>query len=133
MGVFTCSTGIKPTVHRMNISRDQGNQCSGMVSSSFVITKPWRLRDHLRWVFRKNSMEFSVGFDYLLILLLQVAVLLLLHNHMSFQNILWSHNLIIWYDYLISHAIYILTPLYNLILEIKCLNAWKTLSFLKLL
>jgi len=25
-------------------------------------------------VFRKNSMEFSVGLDYLLILLLQVAV-----------------------------------------------------------
>ena len=26
---------------------------------------------------------------------------LLLHNHMSFQNILWSHDLITWYDYLI--------------------------------
>jgi len=25
-------------------------------------------------VFRKNSMEFSIGLDYLLILLLQVAV-----------------------------------------------------------
>ena len=34
-----------------------------------VITESWRLRDHSRWVFRKNSMEFSIGFDYLLILL----------------------------------------------------------------
>jgi len=39
---------------------------------------------------------------------------------MFFQNILWSHDLVTWYVYLISHAIYILTPLYNLILEIKC-------------
>ena len=34
-----------------------------------VITESWWLRDHSRWVFRKNSMEFSVGFGYLLILL----------------------------------------------------------------
>ena len=40
-----------------------------------VITKSWWLKDHLMWVFRKNLMEFSVGLDYLLILLLQVAVL----------------------------------------------------------
>ena len=40
----------------------------------FVITKSWRLKDHSMWVFRKNSMEFFIGLDYLLILLLQVAV-----------------------------------------------------------
>ena len=39
MGVFTCGAGIKPTARRMNMSRDQGDQCSGVVSSSFVITK----------------------------------------------------------------------------------------------
>ena len=44
------------------------------IESHYVITKSWRLKDHSRWVFRKNSMEFSVGLDYLLILLLQVAV-----------------------------------------------------------
>jgi len=64
--------------------------------------------------------------------ILQVAVPLLLHGHMSFQNILWSHGLVTWYDYLISHAIYILTPLYDLMLEIKCVNAWETLSSLGL-
>jgi len=42
---------------------------------------------------------------------------------MSFQNILQSHDKVMWYDYLISHAIYILTPLYDLMLEIKCVNA----------
>ena len=39
VGVFTCGAGIKPTVHRMNMSRDRGDQCSGVVSSSFVIAK----------------------------------------------------------------------------------------------
>jgi len=38
-GVFTCSAGIKPTVHRINMSRDRGDQYSGVVSSSFVITE----------------------------------------------------------------------------------------------
>ena len=37
------------------MSRDRGDQCSGVVSSSFVIAKSWRLKDHSRWVFRKNS------------------------------------------------------------------------------
>jgi len=39
MGVFTCSASIKLTVHRMNISRDQGDRCSEVVLSSFVITE----------------------------------------------------------------------------------------------
>jgi len=39
VGVFTGSTSIKPTAYRMNMSRDQGDQCSGVVLSSFVITK----------------------------------------------------------------------------------------------
>jgi len=51
------------------MSRDWGDQCSGVESSSFVIAKSWWLMDHSRWVFRKNSMEFSVGLNYLLILL----------------------------------------------------------------
>jgi len=38
-GVFTCGAGIKPTVHRMNMSRDRGDWCLRVVSSSFVITK----------------------------------------------------------------------------------------------
>jgi len=38
-GVFTCSTGIKPTACRMNMSRDRGDRCLGVVSSSFVITE----------------------------------------------------------------------------------------------
>jgi len=39
LGVFTDSASIKPTARRMNMSRDQGDQCLGVVSSSFVITK----------------------------------------------------------------------------------------------
>ena len=39
IGVFTYSAGIKPTARRMNMSRNRGDQCSGVVSSSFVITK----------------------------------------------------------------------------------------------
>jgi len=132
IGVFTCSASIKPTVYRINMSRDWGDWYLEMESSSFVITKSWRLKDHSRWVFRKNLMEFSIGLNYLLILLLQVAVFLLLHNHMTFQNVLWSHDLVTWYDYLISFAIYILTLLYNLMLEIRCLNVWETLSSLGL-
>jgi len=38
-----------------------------------------------------------------------------------------------WYDYLSSHAIYILSLLYDLILWIKCLNVWEIISFLGLL
>ena len=38
-------------------------------SFTSIITKSWRLKDHSRWVFRKNSIEFSIRFDYLLILL----------------------------------------------------------------
>jgi len=81
-----------------------------VVTSWSVIAKSWQLKDHLRWVFRKNSMKFSVRFDYLLILLLQVAMLYyymitcpsrMFYDHMSFQNVLWSHDLITWYDYLI--------------------------------
>jgi len=56
---------------------------------------------------------------------------LLLHDHMFFQNILWSHDLIMWYDY--SPILFVsLFLLYDLMLEIKCSNAWETLSFLGL-
>jgi len=37
-----------------------------------------------------------------------------------------------WYDYLSSHAIYILSLLYDLILWIKYLNVWEIISFLGL-
>jgi len=39
----------------------------------------------------------------------------------------------LWHDYLISHAIYILTLLYDLMLEIKYLNVWEILFSLGLL
>ena len=37
-----------------------------------------------------------------------------------------------WYDYLSSHAIYILSALYDLIFVTKCLNVWEIYSFLGL-
>jgi len=45
------------------------------------------LSDHPRWMFRKNSMEFFIGLVYYLYYFI-VAVQLLVHNHMSFQNVL---------------------------------------------
>ena len=59
------------------------------------------LSDHPRWMFKKNSMGFFVGLDYYLYYF-TVAVLLLVHDHVSFQNILWSPDLIIWSNYLSS-------------------------------
>ena len=51
------------------------------------------LSDHPRWIFKKNSIEFFVGLDYYLYYF-TVAVLLLVYNHMFFQNILWSLDLV---------------------------------------
>jgi len=96
VGVFTCSAGIKPTVHRMNISSDWGNQCSGVESSSFVITESWQLRDHSRWVFRKNLMEFSIGFDYLLILLYKWLCSTITQSH-----VFPEHSMITWLYHMI--------------------------------
>jgi len=45
------------------------------------------LSDHPRWMFKKNSMEFFVEFEYYLYYF-TVAILLLVHDHMSFQNVL---------------------------------------------
>ena len=64
-------------------------------------------------MFKKNSMEFFIGLDYYLYYF-TVAVLLLVHDHMLFQNVLWSPDLVTWPDFLSSHAIYILIPLYDL-------------------
>ena len=61
MGVLARSARIKPTVRWTSMSRDWGDQCSGVILSSFVITKSWRLKDHSRWVFRKNLIEFLIG------------------------------------------------------------------------
>ena len=36
--------------------REEGHKCR-----ECVITKPWRLKDHSRWVFRKNSIELFIG------------------------------------------------------------------------
>jgi len=47
------------------------------------------LSDYPRWMFKKNSIEFFLGLDYYLYYF-TVAVLLLVHDHMFFQNILWS-------------------------------------------
>ena len=82
-------------------------------------------------MFKKNSMEFFIGLDYYLYYF-TVAVLLLVHGHMIFQNVLWSSDLVTWFDYLSSHTIYSLTPLYDLRFWMKCLNAWETVSFLGL-
>ena len=71
------------------------------------------LSDHPRWMFKKNSMEFFVVLGYYLYYS-TVAILLWVHNRMSFQNVLWSPDFVTWYDYLSSHTIYILTPLYDL-------------------
>ena len=51
------------------------------------------LSDHPRWMFRKNSMEFFVGLGYYLYYFI-VAVQLLVHDHISFQNVLWSPDLV---------------------------------------
>ena len=40
----------------------------------------WRLRVYPRWIFRKNSIEFSIGFDYYLYKCLLVCVHIS-HNH----------------------------------------------------
>jgi len=45
------------------------------------------LSDYPRWMFKKNSMEFFVEFEYYLYYF-TVAILLLVHDHMSFQNVL---------------------------------------------
>ena len=45
------------------------------------------LSDHSRWMFKKNSMGFFIGLEYYLYYF-TVAVLLLVHNYMLFQNIL---------------------------------------------
>jgi len=45
------------------------------------------LSDHPGWMFKKNSMEFFLGLDYYLYSF-TVAVLLLVHDHMFFQNVL---------------------------------------------
>ena len=78
------------------MSRDWGDRCSGVELSSFVITESWRLRDHLRWVFRKNSMEFSIGFDYLLILLYKWLCSTITQSH-----VFPEHSMITWLYYVI--------------------------------
>ena len=45
------------------------------------------LSDHPRWMFRKNSMEFFIRLGYYLYYSI-VAIQLLVHNHMFFQNVL---------------------------------------------
>ena len=45
------------------------------------------LDDHPRWMFKKNSMGFFVALSCYLYYF-TVAVLLKVHNHISFQNVL---------------------------------------------
>jgi len=45
------------------------------------------LSDHSRWMFRINLMEFFVVLSYYLYYF-TVVVLLKVHDHMSFQNVL---------------------------------------------
>jgi len=51
------------------------------------------LSDHPRWMFRKNSMEFFVGLNYYLYYFTSGCTLKS-HSHESFQNVLWSHDLL---------------------------------------
>ena len=51
------------------------------------------LSDYPRWMFKKNLIEFFLGLDYYLYYF-TVAVLLLVHSHMIFQNVLWSLDLV---------------------------------------
>ena len=44
-------------------------------------------------MFKKNLMEFFLRLDYYLYYF-TVAVLLLVHDHMFFQNVLWSLDLV---------------------------------------
>ena len=45
-------------------------------------------------MFKKNLMEFSIELDFYLYYFFTVAVLLV-HDHMFFQNVLWSFDLVI--------------------------------------
>ena len=67
------------------------------------------------------GIEFFLGLDYYSYYF-TVAILLLVYNHMFFQNILWSLDLVTLFGYLSSYTIYTLTPLYDLRFWIKCLN-----------
>ena len=61
-----------------------------------VIAKSWWLKDHSRWVFRKNSMEFSIRFDYLLILLYKWLCPTITQSHVlpECSMITWSYHMI---------------------------------------
>ena len=79
-----------------------------------VITKSWRLRDYSRWVFRKNSMEFSIGLNYLLILLYKWLYTTSPQSHVLLEcsmitcpsHVIWLHKFpcylylvfIVWLD-----------------------------------
>jgi len=75
--------------------------------------------------FRKNSMGFSVRLDYLLILLYK-WLYPYYYTVTCPSRTFYNHMIVImWYNYLISHAIYILTLLYVLMLGIKmCGNSF---------
>ena len=83
-----------------------------------------------RWLFRKNLMGFFIGLQSYLYYNYSGCTLQS-HNHMSFpecSNHLTCHII----GLPKSPAIYILTPLYDLRLWIRCLNAWETISLLGL-
>jgi len=73
---WDCS-GVKGSAERqtcgirweIGIKNAETNQRVSLINNVSVITESWWLRDHSRWVFRKSSMEFSIGINYLLILL----------------------------------------------------------------
>ena len=56
-----------------------------------VNAKSWWLKVYLRWVFRKNSMEFSIEFDYLLILFYKW-----LCSTITWSHVLPEHSMITW-------------------------------------
>ena len=79
--------------------------------------------------FRKNSMEFSIGLNYLLILLYKwlytTSSMITCPSGMFYNHLTLSRDIS-------SHAVYIFSSLYDLIFAIKCLNARETFSFLGL-
>jgi len=124
------SIGIKDTYYIFMFELERNESCYRWAVIAFS--------DHPRWMFRKNLMEFFIKLlnylyyftsGYTLLVpwshvLLECSMITcpsgMFYDHMSFWNVLWSHDTVTWYDYLSSHTIYILTLLYDLILWIKC-------------
>ena len=64
-----------------------------------VTTKSWRLKDHSRWVFRKNSIEFLVGLTTYLYYFYTWLYTTSPRSHV-FSRMFYDHmSFVTWYDY----------------------------------